>query len=86
MTHLTMNPKAIIAKKREGGELSSDDLDFWVEGMTCGSITPAQVGAFSMAVVINGMSAAESAHLTKVKTPPTALYSQTLKSFPRHVY
>jgi pyrimidine-nucleoside phosphorylase len=50
----------IIAKKRDGDELSSDELKFFVEGYTSGSIPDYQASAWCMAVLLNGMTEAEA--------------------------
>jgi pyrimidine-nucleoside phosphorylase len=54
----------IIAKKREGLELSSDELKFFVEGYTRGEIPDYQASAWCMAVVLNGMTEAEATAYT----------------------
>src|SRR5690606_31212370 len=55
----------VIRKKRDGHELTSEDIDFFVDGLTDGSLPAEQVSALAMAIVINSMSTAEVAHLTK---------------------
>ena len=55
---------ALIAKKRDGGELSDDEIHDLVSGVVDGSLGDAQLGAFLMAVCCNGMSAEETAWLT----------------------
>lgn len=59
-----MLPQEIIAHKRDGRELSVDEITRFVAGISDGSIVDAQVGAFAMAVVLRGMSAAETVALT----------------------
>jgi pyrimidine-nucleoside phosphorylase len=54
----------IIIKKREKGELSGDELKFFVEGFTRGEIPDYQVSAWAMAVLLNGMTARETVDLT----------------------
>lgn len=54
----------IILKKRNGGELSSAEIDFLVEGVSKGSIPDYQISAFLMAVFFRGMTKRETAELT----------------------
>jgi thymidine phosphorylase len=54
----------LIRRKRDGGELSEDEIAFLVGGITDGSMSDAQVGALAMAIVIRGMTAAERVALT----------------------
>jgi thymidine phosphorylase len=35
----------LIRKKRDGGELTAEEIDFLVAGITDGTVTDAQVGA-----------------------------------------
>ena len=58
------HPARLIAKKRDGGELSAAELDDLVDGVVDGSLGDAQLGAFLMAVCCNGMTPAETAALT----------------------
>ena len=54
----------IIIKKRDKGELTSDEIEFFVRGFTNGDIPDYQASAFAMAVMINGMTPIETAELT----------------------
>ena len=54
----------IIRKKRDGGALSAEEIAFFVEGLTDGSVTEGQVAALAMAIFFNGMIAEESVALT----------------------
>lgn len=54
----------IIIKKRDKKELTSDEIDFFVHGFTVGDIPDYQASAFAMAVMLNGMTAFETADLT----------------------
>jgi thymidine phosphorylase len=58
----------LIRRKRDGGELSADELTQLVAGITDGTVTDAQVGALAMAIVWRGMSAAERVALTGAMT------------------
>jgi thymidine phosphorylase len=54
----------LIRVKRDGGELTEDQIGELVTGIADGSVSDAQVGAFAMAVVLNGMTPAERIALT----------------------
>ncbi|MBL8077591.1 MAG: thymidine phosphorylase [Anaerolineales bacterium] len=54
----------VIIKKRDRGELTSQEIDFFVKGFTNGDIPDYQGAAFAMAVMLNGMTSFETADLT----------------------
>ena len=54
----------LIIKKRDGGELTREELEFFVSGFTKGEIPDYQVSAWAMAVLLNGMSPQETTDLT----------------------
>lgn len=54
----------IIANKRDGKELSKEEIDFFISGVTDGSIEDYQVTALLMAIYLNGMSKKETSNLT----------------------
>ena len=54
----------IIIKKRDKQQLTSQEIDFFVQGFTNGDIPDYQVSAFAMAVLLNGMTPFETADLT----------------------
>lgn len=54
----------IIIKKRDRHELSREEINFFVEGFTDGSIPDYQAAAWTMAVLINGMTTQETTDLT----------------------
>jgi thymidine phosphorylase len=58
----------LIRTKRDGGELTDEELRFLIEGVSDGSVSDAQVGALAMAIVLRGMSAAERVALTGAMT------------------
>lgn len=54
----------IIMKKRNGGELSEEEICFFVEGYTQGRIPDYQVSALMMAIYFRKMTEAETLYLT----------------------
>ena len=61
---MTFLPQEIIGRKRDRQTLTADEIGRFVAGMADGRVTPAQVGAFAMAVFLNGMNAGEIVALT----------------------
>jgi pyrimidine-nucleoside phosphorylase len=59
-----MLPQWIIEKKRDGGELSGEEIQFLISGYTAGTIPEYQMAAFAMAVYFKGMTLRETAALT----------------------
>ena len=58
-----MNPAQIIAKKRDGHSLTSDEIAAFVSGYASDAIPDYQMAALAMAVFLNGMSFDEAAKL-----------------------
>ncbi len=54
----------LIIKKRDKGELTKEEIDFFVENFTRGEIPDYQAASWAMAVVLNGMTARETTDLT----------------------
>jgi pyrimidine-nucleoside phosphorylase len=54
----------IIIKKREKGELTGEEIKFFVDGFTRGEIPDYQISAWAMAVLLNGMTTRETTDLT----------------------
>ena len=56
--------REIIRKKRDGGELTPEEIAFFVHGLADDSIPAEQVSALAMAVYLNSMSTDEASRLT----------------------
>lgn len=54
----------LIMKKREGNELSKEEIDFMIDGYTHGIIPDYQMSAMMMAIFFNGMNEEETLNLT----------------------
>ncbi len=54
----------IIIKKRDGLELTKEEINFFVEGLSTGDIPDYQVSSWAMAVLLNGMTEQETTDLT----------------------
>src|SRR5690625_1981147 len=54
----------IIEKKRDGYELSSEEVNYFIDGYTKGEIPDYQISALLMAIYFQGMTAEESSALT----------------------
>lgn len=54
----------IIIKKRDGGELTREEIEFFVRGFTQGKIPDYQVASWAMAVLLRGMTDRETTDLT----------------------
>ncbi|MEY2572581.1 MAG: hypothetical protein QOJ87_794 [Verrucomicrobiota bacterium] len=59
-----MHVPTLIEKKREGQELTKEEIEFLIEGFTSGAIADYQMSAWAMAVFFKGMTAVETQHLT----------------------
>ena len=54
----------IISSKRDGGTLTRDEIRFFVDGVTAGTLPDYQASALLMAILLRGMTAEETAWLT----------------------
>ena len=54
----------VIIKKREKGELTREEIEFFINGFATGDIPDYQTSAFAMAIMLNGMTARETTDLT----------------------
>ena len=59
-----MLPQEIIRRKRDGQNLSKDEIEAFIAGVTDGTVSEAQAAAFAMAVFFRDMSRNETIALT----------------------
>ncbi|MDP1967052.1 MAG: thymidine phosphorylase [Reyranella sp.] len=59
-----MLPQEIIRRKRDGHELSAEEIAFIVQGIHDGSLSEGQVASFAMSVFFRGMTVPERVALT----------------------
>ncbi|MBC9226230.1 thymidine phosphorylase [Aeromicrobium sp. 636] len=57
-------PTEVIVAKRDGHELTDDQIDWVVDAYTRGVVAPEQMSALAMAIVLNGMNRREIARWT----------------------
>ncbi|MDO6387707.1 thymidine phosphorylase [Uliginosibacterium sp. 31-12] len=60
-----MLAQEVIRHKRDGLELSSAEIDHFVDGLTHGGWSDAQAASMAMAIFLNGMSQTEKVSLTR---------------------
>jgi pyrimidine-nucleoside phosphorylase len=59
-----MHAVDVIIKKRNRGELTREEIQFFVNGFTAGDIPDYQAAALAMAILLNGMTPRETTDLT----------------------
>jgi pyrimidine-nucleoside phosphorylase len=59
-----MNPTQLIAKKRDAGELTPEEISFLIDGHVRGQIPDYQMSALLIAMFLRGLSEAETSALT----------------------
>ena len=59
-----MHIPTLIEKKRDGHELTRDEIDQLITGFISGAVADYQMSAWAMAVFFKGMTAEETRHLT----------------------
>ena len=61
---MDLSPTAIIARKRDGGALSREQIAAFIDGFSAGLIADYQMAAMAMAIYLQGMTTEETAALT----------------------
>ena len=61
---LSMTMYDLILKKKRGGELTKDEIEYMISGYTKGSIPDYQMSAMMMAICFQGMTPQETKDLT----------------------
>src|SRR5256885_1820620 len=59
-----MHIPSVIEKKRDGGELTADEISALIGAFTRGELPDYQMSALAMAIYFRGMTASETHHLT----------------------
>jgi thymidine phosphorylase len=75
-------PQEIIRKKRDGGELSREEIGAFITGLTNGTVSEGQAAAFAMAVFFQDMSSSERIALTLAMRDSGAVLSWPEDDFP----
>jgi pyrimidine-nucleoside phosphorylase len=60
-----MNTVELIKKKREGNQLSADEIEYLIDNYSNGKTPDYQFAAFLMAAYLRGINKTETAHLTR---------------------
>lgn len=75
-----MDFQDIIIKKRDKQKLTKEEISFFIQGVTDGSLPDYQISALLMAILLNGMDAEETAQMTMEMAHSGALFD--LNSLP----
>ncbi len=78
-----MNPVWIIAKKRDGEELTADEIGYFIGDYARGVIPDYQMSALAMAIYLRGMTTAEIAALTDHMLASGARFTWPLGGAPK---
>src|SRR6478672_9652266 len=78
-----MHVPSLIEKKRDGQELTKEEIEFLIRGFTSGQIADYQMSAWAMAVFFKGMTAVETQHLTTAMMESGAVLSYPKTSPPK---
>jgi pyrimidine-nucleoside phosphorylase len=78
-----MHLPSLIEKKRDGGELSSEEIAQVISGFTRGEIPDYQMSALAMAIFFCGMSDMETWHLTKAMLESGQIFEYPPNSPPK---
>lgn len=75
-----MDFQDIIIKKRDKQKLTKEEISFFIQGVTDGSLPDYQISALLMTILLNGMDAEETAQMTMEMAHSGALFD--LSSLP----
>jgi pyrimidine-nucleoside phosphorylase len=78
-----MHVPSLIEKKREGQELTQEEIEFLIQGFTLGEIPDYQMSAWAMAVFFKGMTPLETQHLTTAMMESGSVLEYPKKSPPK---
>jgi thymidine phosphorylase len=78
MTGAPFLPQEIIRSKRDGGALTPEAIEFFIQGLAADRVSEGQAAAFAMAVFFRGLSVEERVALTGAMTRSGAVLSWDL--------
>jgi len=70
-----MNTVDLIAKKRDGGDLTREEIEHWIAGTVGGTVPEYQSSALLMAIRLQGMTDEETADLTDVMAHSGSMFT-----------
>ena len=70
-----MRSVELIIKKRDKGELTTEEINFFIKEYTAGNIPDYQASALAMAILLNGMTPRETTDLTLAMVNSGIIYS-----------
>src|SRR4051812_330909 len=78
-----MHVPSLIEKKRDGQELTEEEIGDLISGFTSGTVPDYQMSAWAMAVFFQGMTATETHHLTTAMMETGAMLKYPANSPPK---
>lgn len=78
-----MHVPSLIEKKRDGQELTAEEIGDLISGFTSGTVPDYQMSAWAMAVFFQGMTATETHHLTTAMMETGAVLKYPANSPPK---
>jgi len=70
-----MNTVDLIRKKRDGGTLTREEIEYWIDGTVRGTIPDYQISALLMSIYYQGMTDEEAADLTDVMAHSGSMFT-----------